>query len=108
MAPETRLNLTRFARGQQHAPFLHYPRQVLGMIGPPPPPTAALFRGQTRIFLPTLVRALVCSVGQIAVGLSRNGIDNLAKPCRRWPRLCQSFRQFISCCALPGTLGDVS
>src|SRR5580704_12455004 len=49
------------------------------MIGRLPPPTAGFFRGQTRIFLPTFVRELICSVGQIAVGLSGNGIDNLAK-----------------------------
>jgi len=51
--------------------------------------------------LPTFVRKLVGSVGQIAVGLRGDRVDNLAKPCLRQPRLCQDFLQLLSCSPCP-------
>src|ERR1019366_7109401 len=107
MAAKTRLIITGFTRGQQRPPCIHGPRQVFRMKRSLPSPSARLFRGQTRIVLPTFVRKLVGSVGQIAVGLRGDRVDNLAKPCLRQPRLCQGFLQVLSCSALPGPLGDV-
>src|SRR5258708_34121505 len=88
--------------------FFHEPRQVFRVKRSLPSPPAAFCRGKPRIFLPAPVGKLIPTVGQNAISLRGNCVDDLPKPGLRRLEFAKLLSErFLRPLASNGDAGDM-